>query len=719
MISRQLVEQRKKSLEQFDGEPVDSSEGKDMKLQGRESPPRKNQLAQIIAYHEIPTFQSIIKVMAEDLASASWQIVNGKDPIDHPAADALREPNPLMSYYDMAFTVFSHWLIVGEFFIVPMISSDGNRINLWPVKPMSCSFDSGREKGGGIWEVNSRDLDVRWQIPNAAMIWGRQPNLANIYGRGRGLGGVLADELEIVDYASEYAKTEFYNYGKPEMAIHLVDANKRQRKKFEKKWKNQYQGPENFAKPFFSSGPAEIQWKEISRTLAENNVLENSQEAVRTIERQENIPPLLMGRSEDVNRSTAEMQHKVYIERNIGPKLDNLAQIWDRQLFHLWKNNPDDIAFLYQTPEVQAKTFIQSHMEKFPDSYSMNEKRELTDHPPIEGGDVHKLPSSARVRYEDMGPIIDQENIEGGGASENSGRAQRSLESGCCGELPPGESKDEKPDDRRTNIVVKKKTRELKSGEIPIEAETLAEELKKDQIDDEFIESHKVEVSNAIEQEAQFIGEEDPEHLRESMNPRAESFSRMIAGEHIEGITRENRRQVGNIIADGLREGMGREAVRRKLEDQWPDIAKTRARTIAQTEMTRAQNHGRFIVDEQNELIKYKSWLTQSINVRPAHQDLGARDPIPIDSLWNYQGNTAMYPGDFGVAELDINCHCTHQPKLNKSATSDEEKERRLKQFDKSLRESQDRFRGKMEKILIDQVMEHVVPRISDVLAGA
>lgn len=55
---------------------------------------------------------------------------------------------------------------------------------------------------------------------------------------------------------------------------------------------------------------------------------------------------------------------------------------------------------------------------------------------------------------------------------------------------------------------------------------------------------------------------------------------------------------------------------------------------------------------------KDKTWNCMFVNSRDTHMYLHGTT-VPIDAeFYTFMGNHAMYPGQFGVAEEDINCHC-------------------------------------------------------------
>ena len=115
-------------------------------------------------------------------------------------------------------------------------------------------------------------------------------------------------------------------------------------------------------------------------------------------------------------------------------------------------------------------------------------------------------------------------------------------------------------------------------------------------------------------------------------------------------------------------------------------IKQWRSQRIVQTEMHRAQNLGRVTAfDEVHNNAKQlgiemeRIWVSQLLpNTRDSHSELDgqAADKEGVFHIW---GLETRYPGGFGVAEQDINCHCTISEQIK---PRDREYTRRLKNID-------------------------------------
>lgn len=89
------------------------------------------------------------------------------------------------------------------------------------------------------------------------------------------------------------------------------------------------------------------------------------------------------------------------------------------------------------------------------------------------------------------------------------------------------------------------------------------------------------------------------------------------------------------------------------------DVAKSRARTIARTEMISSLNEGRFLAIDRSGF-REKEWFTaMDERVRPQHQPMHGKK-IKVGEMWLLpDGSYLRHPGDYdGPAHQIINCRC-------------------------------------------------------------
>ena len=92
------------------------------------------------------------------------------------------------------------------------------------------------------------------------------------------------------------------------------------------------------------------------------------------------------------------------------------------------------------------------------------------------------------------------------------------------------------------------------------------------------------------------------------------------------------------------------------------DTDAAKALRIAQTEANRTANAGAYAasLDAEEQGIKItRMWLAAlDSKTRDSHAELDGQE-VGVDEPFRINGAEAMFPGDFGIAEEDINCRCS------------------------------------------------------------
>ena len=118
--------------------------------------------------------------------------------------------------------------------------------------------------------------------------------------------------------------------------------------------------------------------------------------------------------------------------------------------------------------------------------------------------------------------------------------------------------------------------------------------------------------------------------------------------------------QVGELVNGLISEGATlpdmQAAITQKIGDS------TRAMMIARTETTRIANgaaNRAYQRAEESGIQIEKMWLSaRDPSVRDSHARLDGQT-VPAKAVFDSDGATAAYPGEFGTGELDINCRCS------------------------------------------------------------
>ena len=119
--------------------------------------------------------------------------------------------------------------------------------------------------------------------------------------------------------------------------------------------------------------------------------------------------------------------------------------------------------------------------------------------------------------------------------------------------------------------------------------------------------------------------------------------------------------QVGELVNDLISEGATLPDMQAAIV-QGSGFSPVRAMMIARTETTRIANgaaNRAYQRAEESGIQIEKMWLSaRDPDVRDAHARLDGQT-VPAKAVFDSDGATAAYPGEFGTGELDINCRCS------------------------------------------------------------
>jgi len=171
------------------------------------------------------------------------------------------------------------------------------------------------------------------------------------------------------------------------------------------------------------------------------------------------------------------------------------------------------------------------------------------------------------------------------------------------------------------------------------------------------------------------------------LNPHVIYFLNTEAAQYIKGINETTRKALQAQLIEGVEAGESIPKLTDRISAVFADAKGRRAITIARTEVVRASNFGGWEGMKQGG-VEEKEWLaTRDSRVRDSH--LATDGQIqPVDKPFTLgSGAQAMYPGNTGIPEEDINCRCTVAPVLGGKTMYDTEEKRVMawKKYDADL----------------------------------
>ena len=145
------------------------------------------------------------------------------------------------------------------------------------------------------------------------------------------------------------------------------------------------------------------------------------------------------------------------------------------------------------------------------------------------------------------------------------------------------------------------------------------------------------------------------------LNPLIPKRVEEIAGDKIEDLVHETTKDaLRKTLNEGVRAGEGVPALAKRVREVFDVADESRSVAIARTEVVGASGWATEKAFHVSGVVDEKQWVsTHDGRARDEHLALEEMGPIPIDKPFRVGTASAMYPGGFGVAELDIQCRCT------------------------------------------------------------
>jgi uncharacterized protein with gpF-like domain len=149
------------------------------------------------------------------------------------------------------------------------------------------------------------------------------------------------------------------------------------------------------------------------------------------------------------------------------------------------------------------------------------------------------------------------------------------------------------------------------------------------------------------------------------LNPLIDDHLEELSSTRIRGITDTTREALRETLADGVRAGEDMPTLRERVREVFADADRRRATVIARTEVIRSSNWATYEAHKASGVVESRRWVaTPGDRTRAAHRALNNQE-TSIDGYFvvpegvDGAGKKAKHPGDFNVAELDIQCRCT------------------------------------------------------------
>lgn len=299
---------------------------------------------------------------------------------NHILLDALSNGNAILSGFSNWKISQSHMDLVGECFWMKERNAFGKAIAFWPIPT--------------YWIIDTPTMTHRFfkvsfrawqgQIPDSEIVWFKDPDPANPYGRGSGTAQTLADELESDEYAAKHIKQFFFNRAKPDFMVfpkgEMNNMGQEQVDRLERKWLDQQQGFWRAFRPQFLS--REVGVHEFTQNFQHLQLNELRAHSRDTSLQTYGVNPEILGVIENSNRSTIDGAFYAFQKLAIEPRIE----FWRSEMQQKVVPEYDPRLILdYDSLVQEDKEFDLKAYQAKPGTATVDEWRKIQGLPPIGG----------------------------------------------------------------------------------------------------------------------------------------------------------------------------------------------------------------------------------------------------------------------------------------------------------------------------------------------
>jgi hypothetical protein len=324
---------------------------------------------------------------------------------DHPLAQLLSRPCPQLTGMAARQVTQVHLDIAGEAFWA-LVRRGGVPVEAWPLPP-SWVREVPTPANGGQFRIDilGRMVDVA----SADVVWFRDPDPSNPYGRGTGLAFALGDELESDEYATRFVKSWFVNDATPSFIAGVKGiASTEELVRAEERYTEKFRNPSNRGRGFFTTG--EVTITKLDTSFKDQQLLELRRYHRDMIAQVFNVPPEIIGIITNSNRSTIGAARYILALGAEQPRLEYLRQEYQAQLADPhWPDAVPDYNLAVPMDEAHQLRVFSAQ----PQAFLLNEWRELAGRAPLEQLEG-KFPAPMPGQDSTGGEPGDEEQGEGG-----------------------------------------------------------------------------------------------------------------------------------------------------------------------------------------------------------------------------------------------------------------------------------------------------------------
>jgi len=613
---------------------------------------------------------------------------------NHEALDRLYNPNPFETKTEFWEKLSIHLSLTGDAFILKVRGENTDDVQeLYNLRPDRMRTVSGTDKlvdryeftrSGGVTTFDPDDIvHIKYPSPLSRLV-GTSPIEA------------AADRVKTEKQAGSYQKNFFENSARPDFILETDgNLNKNQKEDLKRSWQKEHQGAKNAGAMAVLEGG--LKYQQISMGPKDVDYIETMKHTRDDILSAFGVPKPLIAMDENINRSTAETAKAFFLENKVYPELQRIVEKLNYDFIIPEYGQEYELEAVDPTPENQEKK-RKRYQAGLEGNYLVpNEIRRKEGLPPLEGGWSIFQPASERAvggvpqdQRKSMEQDKNADNLHGKEKLQATlnlkdnikGKVKQTLQEGAKKHVHETSAHSKKADDGVVRFVEDTQSwAKARIKQMDNQADVFADKLKAAFAEQKQRVLNTLQSQKSYEPETKslagdiFDNESENEILsdltlpfiqdfitssgQESMNtvdPATDFTVTQTVQDFIESRSQDLARQVNNTtlnglertLSEGIANGEGQRKLADRVKDEYDKFADYRARRIARTETTVANNEGFLRSYMQTDAVNAKEWIAViDDRTRPSHVAING-EVVPVEKSFS---NGLMRPGE-------PNCRC-------------------------------------------------------------
>lgn len=311
------------------------------------NPPSMASRDLLALYHTNPRLDGV-RIIANKCASTELYLYDRKDfrknknnaeiIEEHEVYNLLENPCPNfreLTGWSVKYFVLACYALVGEAYLLKIRDPKGKVISLSPLSP-SWVVSTPTTKNN-YWEIYPYGTlgGNAIKVPNEDVIYFKDVDLLDPFGRGHGSAETIGDEIQSDEYASKYAKNLFFNDATPSAIIYAPQGNKETADQIKKSWLQKMAGYRHAKEPMVLTGEGS-KFEKISQSPQELDFVESRRFLRDSANEHYHIPPEIFGILQNSNRSTIDSAFYLLNKNVLADYLRMYERTMNSQL--LWED---------------------------------------------------------------------------------------------------------------------------------------------------------------------------------------------------------------------------------------------------------------------------------------------------------------------------------------------------------------------------------------------